>query len=1354
MIRLDVKKIISLTLVIQMFAVSVLAQDGLILTTDSQPADISLEVVEEDIIEENDLDEDIIQEPVDEEEDLELSPETTDEVMELDEGLGLQVATFNTVSDQRNPIPFNYDREAQYEFLQNWEDPNYMSDETLFGRFDSNTNRVVGGHLDYDRFPLLDPVKEAVIDGDYPRARDELLEYYREKFRQITPIVNKYDTFSRTDLLSAKLAEYDMHWNGNSGYRILDIFTVGNKKDWYSIDLMSNIRDITNANEVTVYLVALKKDGSVAQFESRNNESGNAPYLEVTINNVTTRIKASDDTYTSPHENHAKIYGAEPYFMVEESVSSIGKGRDANYRTENVSVDRNTKRGYLKFNVSQIPKDASVESLAIKLYGSNVGDEGNTGDMEIVAFKINNNAWCEGGYTAPNGTMLGLSYHKSVNPIYNNNGDFTGTQTINEEGAIFSSYGEGWPGYIWGRKRDPVSGEYATSYRYHEDILRMSFLVPTFARLYNAASEDNDHYASVGIRQWAGFIQERGHTTDYTHQLDFSVRTRAIIYELKAVVNSIHMTSDIWSATVKYLWTSGDLLANSTFNNNNLRTFQGAGLAAVNAYFNEFKQHYEWASSLRWITSSNMGYLIRNDGTNREAAIGYAVYALDDMISWTNPNKEVGITDNASESLDGGFSGEWGVRLNKAFQYILDISGPGYVDNQMGDGSAYTNNFTGVFRRGYDALGNENLLYAITGGKEGKKMDYTSVAYHDGKAVVMRSNWTPDGVYLYSDVTPNTSHVHRAHNQIIMFAYGSYLLTDQLFYTYTSSDPIYNPIRATRMHNTVEIGNTSQAFPTENNGQLQQWMTNNAFDLSRLKTDASAGASHERNIVYIKPGFYIVSDYLVPKTTGTKQYKQHWHMKPHNFLELDSETGVGRTNFPDEANIIVATHTTEDITPSIDNTGLFSEGTGSLTSNVPYLRYAQETADNAVFDTLLVPEKFGDNIDVSTTKLDLEDVSNNGVTAMEFEIENETESTCITGSYYLVHDLAQKAERVFGDYSTDGTFAYAEKDKNGRLSKVMLGHGTHVSMTNSDKSLLMSNIPVDDLAVEYSTSSVVVSFSGDVDINQITFYTERKIDEVKINGQSLDKNRIKRSGGYIYFGDKPILIDDEYTSPVEPSPGPVNRPGHGVGGGPSGGGSQVPVPTPTVPDGETVITEKFSDLDEAAWAKEYINSLAEKGIVSGYGNGTFRPNDYVTREEFAKMLSETFEILPQANTDSPFEDIPKDHWAKGYVASLVDSGIVKGITDSLFGAGEFITRQDTSVMVNRAMEILRKTLDEENEEVVFADSSSISDYAIQSVQQMQKYGIINGDENDRFNPLKFATRAECAKILYMILSKI
>ncbi|MBE7013586.1 MAG: S-layer homology domain-containing protein [Ruminococcaceae bacterium] len=208
------------------------------------------------------------------------------------------------------------------------------------------------------------------------------------------------------------------------------------------------------------------------------------------------------------------------------------------------------------------------------------------------------------------------------------------------------------------------------------------------------------------------------------------------------------------------------------------------------------------------------------------------------------------------------------------------------------------------------------------------------------------------------------------------------------------------------------------------------------------------------------------------------------------------------------------------------------------------------------------------------------------------------------------------------------------------------------------------------------------------------------------------------------------------------------------GGSGGGGGTVVSADPPKYPEisGETSISSGLNDLASVPWAKDAINYLYSEKIVSGQAEGVFAPMNNITRSEIVKMLVMAFGEYDSTATTA-FYDL-QNHWANSYVASAYNKGYVVGKSDTEFGANDYITRQDTAVILYRMMQINDKTPAIFNITKTFTDHKDISDYAVRGVEMLSEYGIINGFSDGTFKPQNLLTRAEAAVLIKNFLDYV
>lgn len=216
--------------------------------------------------------------------------------------------------------------------------------------------------------------------------------------------------------------------------------------------------------------------------------------------------------------------------------------------------------------------------------------------------------------------------------------------------------------------------------------------------------------------------------------------------------------------------------------------------------------------------------------------------------------------------------------------------------------------------------------------------------------------------------------------------------------------------------------------------------------------------------------------------------------------------------------------------------------------------------------------------------------------------------------------------------------------------------------------------------------------------------------------------------------------------------------GGSTGGGGGGGGSKFPNtsvqnPTPETPDPIENVVKTFDDLDGFEWAQEAINTLYSENVINGKTDGVFAPGDNVLREEFAKIVLEAVKFEKLAGSVE-FEDVSLNDWYYDFVTQAYLCGIIKGESETTFGSGKKITRQDMAVMCYNAL-VKKGILNEESEaDLSYSDSDDISDYAKEAVGALSNAKILNGNDDNTFNPFDFATRAEAAQMMYKAMNFI
>lgn len=174
--------------------------------------------------------------------------------------------------------------------------------------------------------------------------------------------------------------------------------------------------------------------------------------------------------------------------------------------------------------------------------------------------------------------------------------------------------------------------------------------------------------------------------------------------------------------------------------------------------------------------------------------------------------------------------------------------------------------------------------------------------------------------------------------------------------------------------------------------------------------------------------------------------------------------------------------------------------------------------------------------------------------------------------------------------------------------------------------------------------------------------------------------------------------------------------------------------------------EQLADI-KGHWAEDEIRDLADQEILTGYPDGSFKAERAITRAEFATILARAFELEASAEEAPEFRDM-KGHWAKDAVDQLTQAGIIEGYPDGTFKPDEKINRAEMTAMVQRAVASVHGLAEElpEGWKPTFSDLSS-EHWAFAAAEIAHQEGILPPYVRDGFEPEKAATRAETA---YMV----
>ena len=182
---------------------------------------------------------------------------------------------------------------------------------------------------------------------------------------------------------------------------------------------------------------------------------------------------------------------------------------------------------------------------------------------------------------------------------------------------------------------------------------------------------------------------------------------------------------------------------------------------------------------------------------------------------------------------------------------------------------------------------------------------------------------------------------------------------------------------------------------------------------------------------------------------------------------------------------------------------------------------------------------------------------------------------------------------------------------------------------------------------------------------------------------------------------------------------------------------------------ENKVKKIFNDMSGAEWAKDAVQYLADRGIIEGKTEGVFDPNSNVTRAEFAKIVALAGNL---DNKYLKFDDVALSDWYCGYIGALYENKIMYGKNENEMYPEDYITRQEAATMIKRLADTGNLKNSISIKRAAFGDLDIVQDYAKDAVEILGGNEIITGYEDGKFHPEENLTRAECAVIIYRLLS--
>jgi hypothetical protein len=180
--------------------------------------------------------------------------------------------------------------------------------------------------------------------------------------------------------------------------------------------------------------------------------------------------------------------------------------------------------------------------------------------------------------------------------------------------------------------------------------------------------------------------------------------------------------------------------------------------------------------------------------------------------------------------------------------------------------------------------------------------------------------------------------------------------------------------------------------------------------------------------------------------------------------------------------------------------------------------------------------------------------------------------------------------------------------------------------------------------------------------------------------------------------------------------------------------------------------ETFADTANH-WGKHIIDEMASRLVIEGVTEKTFDPNREITRAEFAAIAVRAFGLQDETAKGQGFEDVPSDAWYSEYINTASAYGLLKGYNDGSFKPSHYISRQEATAILARAIKLAKidASVTDINTLNAYKDANQVSAWAQINVSYLVEKGIMAGDTTGKLHARNPVTRAETAALMQRIL---
>ncbi|MBE9116330.1 S-layer homology domain-containing protein [Lusitaniella coriacea LEGE 07157] len=175
---------------------------------------------------------------------------------------------------------------------------------------------------------------------------------------------------------------------------------------------------------------------------------------------------------------------------------------------------------------------------------------------------------------------------------------------------------------------------------------------------------------------------------------------------------------------------------------------------------------------------------------------------------------------------------------------------------------------------------------------------------------------------------------------------------------------------------------------------------------------------------------------------------------------------------------------------------------------------------------------------------------------------------------------------------------------------------------------------------------------------------------------------------------------------------------------------------------------RFNDT-AGHWAEVFIDRLVERGLISGFPDGSFKPEASLTRAEYAALIAKSFNLPRQLGRSGQFRDVSRSFWGRDAIAKAAEMGFISGFGDKTFRPQQNLTRVQALVSLVSGLGLQGGTSDAL---LGYRDRAEIPPYATDAIATATQHRLVVNYPNPKeLNPLRDISRAEIAALLYQAL---